>query len=77
MNTTGRALWIMWCCAWAGTWTVLATLSDGSPEKSRIFFWIMAAGSAAAIALPVCKTKMQVPPPDSPFWRTPQQKGDE
>lgn len=25
--STGRVLWIIWCCAWAGMWAVLAAAS--------------------------------------------------
>lgn len=52
MNTAGRAFWVIWCCAWAGLWTVTAIILTAN-VLGHLFLWALAAASLGAIALPV------------------------
>lgn len=51
----GRALWTIWCLAWAGAWLVAAGLLNLGRPGLAVFDACLAAGSAAAIAAPVGK----------------------
>lgn len=42
---TGRALWVIWCCAWAGVWTVLGFVF--------VLPWLLVPFSLLAVLLPV------------------------
>jgi hypothetical protein len=72
VNTAGRAFWVIWCCAWAGFWLTLAVLRDSTSPADAAILAVFAIASGLAIALPVGKTRMYLPPPDHPVWRNPQ-----
>lgn len=54
-NTTGRALWVVWCCWWAGFWLVAAALGNLGHLGLALTELALSAGSGAAIAIPVGK----------------------
>jgi hypothetical protein len=63
--STGRVLWLIWCLAWAGFWTLAAFGTLG-------LTLILAAGSVAAFWLPVGKPPAvpSQPPPELSWDRS-------
>lgn len=57
-NTSGRAFWVIWCLGWAGLWLVLA-VGAAEAHSAWIIPGLLAAGSAAAVAAPVGRTRAQ------------------
>lgn len=51
--STGRVLWIIWCCWWAGVWSVALWLSAYADGWYGGWFTAGIIVSAAAIGLPV------------------------
>ena len=53
--STGRVLWIIWCLAWAGLWTVISVLAwtGVAARWQLVTFPSLALASAAAITVPV------------------------
>lgn len=53
--STGRVLWIIWCLAWAGLWTVLSVLAwtGIAVAWQLVLFPSLAFASAAVIGLPI------------------------
>jgi hypothetical protein len=56
-NTAGRVFWIIWCLSWATVWLAVAVL-----VPHAYLAWLLTAGSAGAIAIPVGRTRLHPPP---------------
>lgn len=52
---TGRALWVIWCCAWSVAWLVFADALGTVGGPWWVPLGVGVPGSLAAILLPVGK----------------------
>jgi hypothetical protein len=76
---TGRVLWILWCCLWAGTWATITALSwphqqclmtqlinpSGCLEWGRAGSWPLTAGLAAGAVLSLALIAVPVGKPEA------------